>query len=189
MTDETGVITDDGIAARFSEDHFYVSTTTGGSDTVYRNMLLWNARWCLDVDITNVTSAYSAISIAGPLSRQVLQKIPHNIDLSAKAFRYMEARCGKLSDVPVRLLRLGFVGELGWEIHLPSSQAEFLWDVLLQVGNELACKPVGVEAQRLLRLGKRAYHCRSGHGWSDSSGRSRHVLGDRKEETFSHWQA
>ena len=154
MTDETGVITDDGIAARFSEDHFYVSTTTGGSDTVYRNMLLWNARWCLDVDITNVTSAYSAISIAGPLSRQVLQKIPHNIDLSAKAFRYMEARCGKLSDVPVRLLRLGFVGELGWEIHLPSSQAEFLWDVLLQVGNELACKPVGVEAQRLLRLEK-----------------------------------
>ena len=154
MTDETGVITDDGIAARFGDDHFYVSTTTGGSDAVHRSMLLWNARWCLDVDITNVTSAYSAISIAGPLSREVLQKIPKNMDLSAKAFAYVEARCGKLSDVPVRLLRVGFVGELGWEIHVPSSQAEFLWDVLLEVGKEFACKPVGVEAQRLLRLEK-----------------------------------
>ena len=154
MTDEIGVITDDGIAARFQDDHFYVSTTTGGSDTVYRNMLLWNARWCLDVGITNVTSAYSAISIAGPLSREVLQKIPQDMDLSAKAFPYLQAGCGKLADVPVRLLRVGFVGELGWEIHVPSSQAEFLWDVLLEVGKEFACKPVGVEAQRLLRLEK-----------------------------------
>lgn len=153
-TDETGVITDDGIAARFGDDRFYVSTTTGGSDTVYRSMLLWRARWCLDVDITNVTSAYSAISIAGPLSRKVLQKMPQDMDLRAKAFPYLEARCGKLSDVPVRLLRVGFVGELGWEIHVPSSQAEFLWDVLLEAGKELACKPVGVEAQRLLRLEK-----------------------------------
>ena len=154
MTDETGVIADDGIAARFSDDHFYVSTTTGGFATVYRTMLQWNARWCLDVDITNVTSAYSAISIAGPLSREVLQKIPHNIDLGADAFPYLEARHGKLSDVEVRLLRVGFVGELGWEIHVPSSQAEFLWDVLLDAGKEFACKPVGVEAQRLLRLEK-----------------------------------
>ena len=154
MTDETGVITDDGIAARFSDDHFYVSTTTGGSTSVYRTMLRWNARWCLHVDITNVTSAYSAISIAGPLSREVLQKIPHNIDLGADAFPFLEARHGKLSDVDVRLLRAGFVGELGWEIHVPSSQAEFLWDVLLDAGKELACRPVGVEAQRLLRLEK-----------------------------------
>ena len=154
MTDETGVVADDGIAARFSDNHFYVSTTTGGSATVYRTMLQWNARWCLDVDITNVTSAFSAISIAGPLSREVLQKIPHNIDLGADAFPYLEARYGKLSDVEVRLLRVGFVGELGWEIHVPSSQAEFLWDVLLDAGRELACKPVGVEAQRLLRLEK-----------------------------------
>ncbi|MCY4513798.1 MAG: 2Fe-2S iron-sulfur cluster-binding protein [Candidatus Tectomicrobia bacterium] len=154
MTDETGVISDDGIAARFSDDHFYVSTTTGGSTTVYRTMLQWNARWCLDVDITNVTSAYAAISIAGPLSRKVLQEIPHDVDLSADAFPYLEARCGKLSDVEVRLLRVGFVGELGWEIHVPSSQAEFLWDILLDAGREFACKPVGVEAQRLLRLEK-----------------------------------
>ena len=154
MTDETGVITDDGIAARFSDDHFYISTTTGGSDTVYRSMLLWNARWRLDIDITNVTSAYSAISIAGPLSRKVLQKMPQNMDLSAKGFPYLAAGFGTLSDVPVRLLRTGFVGELGWEIHVPSSQAEFLWDVLLEAGKELACKPVGVEAQRLLRLEK-----------------------------------
>ena len=154
MTDETGVITDDGIAARLSENHFYVSTTSGGSDAVYRSMLHWNAQWRLDVDITNVTSAYAGISIAGPRSRDVLQKLKCDIDLCAEAFSYSEARCGHINGIAARLLRAGFVGELGWEIHVPSSQAEYLWDSLLDAGREFACLPVGVEAQRLLRLEK-----------------------------------
>jgi sarcosine oxidase, subunit alpha len=154
MTDETGVISDDGIAARFSDTHFYVSTTSGGSDTVYRSMLHWNAQWRLNVDITNVTSAYAGISIAGPASRQVLEKLKCDVDLSAEAFSYSEVRSGQLNEIPVRLLRVGFVGELGWEIHVPSSQAAYLWDLLLEAGWEFGCVPVGVEAQRLLRLEK-----------------------------------
>lgn len=154
MTDETGVITDDGVSARFGKDHFYVSTTTGGSDTVYRNMLRWNAEWRLDVDITNVTSACAAINIAGPASRRTLVNLDCDIDLGAQAFPYSAARCGRLAGIPVRLIRAGFVGELGWEIHTPSSQAEYLWDLLMASGQEYGCAPVGVEAQRLLRLEK-----------------------------------
>jgi sarcosine oxidase subunit alpha len=154
MTDETGVITDDGIAARFSDDHFYVSTTTGGSDSVYRSMLHWNAQWLLDVDITNVTGAYAAISLAGPDSRTVLQELVTDVDISPNGFKYSEVRCGHIMGVPARFLRVGFVGELGWEIHVPSSQGEALWDGLMEAGEPYGCLPVGVEAQRLLRLEK-----------------------------------
>ena len=66
MTDETGAIIDDGVACRFGEGHFYVTTTTGGMEMVYRSMLRWNAQWRLDIHITNVTSAYAAVNIAGP---------------------------------------------------------------------------------------------------------------------------
>ncbi|MBT7951240.1 MAG: FAD-dependent oxidoreductase [Gammaproteobacteria bacterium] len=154
MLDETGVIIDDGIAARLSENHFYVSTTSGGSDSVYRSMLHWNAQWRLDVDITNVTSAYAGISIAGPGSRDVLQELNCDVDLSADAFTYSEVRRGQLNGIAACLLRVGFVGELGWEIHVPSSQARYLWDILLETGQKYGCRPVGVEAQRLLRLEK-----------------------------------
>ena len=154
MTDETGAIIDDGIAARFSQQHFYVTTTTAGVDNVYRTMLRWNAQWCLDVDITNVTSAYAAISLAGPYSRAVLQKFVTDVDLSVNGFKYSEVRCGHVMGIPARFLRVGFVGELGWEIHVPSSQGEALWDGLLEEGGQYGCIPVGIEAQRLLRLEK-----------------------------------
>ncbi len=154
MTDETGVVTDDGVAARLSEEHFYVSTTSAGSEVVYRSMLKWNAQWCLDVDVTNVTGAYAAISIAGPDSRRVLAELSHDLDFSAEAFAYSEVREGHVCNMPVRLLRVGFVGELGWEIHVPSSQGEYLWDRLMEAGKEYGIRAVGVEAQRVLRLEK-----------------------------------
>ncbi len=154
MTDETGAIIDDGVACRMHANHFYVTATTGGVENIYRSMLYWNAQWCLDVDIANVTSAYAAVNIAGPKSRAVLEKLGSDIDLSAENFAYMEVRTGHVSDINARLLRVGFVGELGYEIHLPSSQAEGLWDALMEVGREFNIQPFGVEAQRLLRLEK-----------------------------------
>ena len=72
LTNELGVVADDGVAARIGENHYYVTATTSGVDRVYRDMLKWNAQWRLDVDIANVTSAFSAVNIAGPKSRDVL---------------------------------------------------------------------------------------------------------------------
>jgi sarcosine oxidase, subunit alpha len=62
---------------------------------------------------------------------------------------------GSVSGVPALLLRIGFVGETGWEIHFPAECGEYLWDRLLESGRQSGCRPVGVEAQRLLRLEKK----------------------------------
>ncbi len=154
MTDSTGAIIDDGVACRFDEQHFYVTATTGGIDSVYRNMLRWNAEWNLNVDIANVTAAYAAVNLAGPNSRDVLTGLTNDIELSAEKFSYMEVRSGHIASIPARLLRVGFVGELGYEIHVPASQGEALWDALILAGKKYEICPFGVEAQRLLRLEK-----------------------------------
>jgi sarcosine oxidase subunit alpha len=154
MTDQAGVITDDGVACRFGEEHFYVTATTSGVDAVYRTMLQWNAQWRLDVDVANVTAAYAGVNIAGPKSRQVLQRLCTDIDLSADAFPYLGVRMGTVAGIPARLLRVGFVGELGYEIHVPYGYGEALWDALLEAGKPEGIRPFGVEAQRVLRLEK-----------------------------------
>jgi sarcosine oxidase, subunit alpha len=154
MTNEAGTIIDDGVAARFAEDHFYLTATTGGVDAVYRAMLWWNAQWRLDVDITNVTAAFAGINIAGPKSREVLAKLCHDVDLSANAFPANAARSGTVAGVPARLLRVNFVGELGYELHVPASRGEALWDALLEAGRGHGIRRVGIEAQRNLRLEK-----------------------------------
>lgn len=154
MTDMSGVITDDGVACRFSEQHFYVTATTSGVQAVYQHMLLMNAQWRLDVDVTNVTASYCGVNIAGPKAREVLAKLCTDIDLSAEAFPYMGVRTGTVAGIPARLLRVGFVGELGYEIHAPASQGEALWDALMAAGRDAGIRPFGVEAQRLLRLEK-----------------------------------
>ena len=154
LTNEAGVVIDDGVACRFSEEHYYVTATTGGVDRVYQNMLKWNAQWRLDVDIANVTSAYSAVNIAGPKARQVLAKLCSDIDLSKEAFPYMGVREGTVAGIPARLIRVGFVGELGYEVHVPQQFGEALWDALMDAGQPEGIKPFGIEAQRILRLEK-----------------------------------
>jgi sarcosine oxidase, subunit alpha len=154
MCDEAGVIVDDGVACRLHERHFYVTATTGGADAVYRQMLWWNAQWRLDVDITNVTAAYCGINVAGPLSRELLARICDDVDLSPEAFPYMGVRTGHVAGIPARLLRVGFVGELGYEIHVPASLGEALWDALTVAGAPFRIRPFGVEAQRVMRLEK-----------------------------------
>jgi sarcosine oxidase subunit alpha len=154
MTDQTGVVIDDGVAARLHERHYYVTATTGAVDQVYRQMTWFNAQWKMDVDVANVTAAYAGINLAGPNARVVIEKLASDIDFSAAAFPYMAARVGKLAGIPVRILRVGFVGELGYEIHVPSGLGEALWDRLMEAGKPFGLVPFGVEAQRILRLEK-----------------------------------
>ncbi|MDP2246199.1 2Fe-2S iron-sulfur cluster-binding protein [Pseudomonas sp.] len=154
MTGEDGVVIDDGVCARFADNHFYVSATTSGVDRIYQQMLKWNAQWRLDVDITNVTAALAAVNLAGPDSRQVLAKLCSDVDLSAEGFPYLGVRLGTVAGIPARLLRVGFVGELGYEIHVPARYGEALWDALMDAGKQFDIRPFGVETQRLLRLEK-----------------------------------
>ena len=154
MCDRTGAIIDDGVACRLAQDHFYVTATTGGVDGVYREMLWHNAQWRLDVDIANVTAAWCGVNIAGPRARAGLESLAEGVDLSATAFPYLGVRTGQVAGIPARLLRVGFVGELGYEIHVPASCGEALWDALIEAGAAHGIRPFGVEAQRLLRLEK-----------------------------------
>ena len=154
MTDEAGTIIDDGVACRFRDDHYYVTATTSGAERVYLSMLWWNAQWRLEVDISHVTAAYAAVNLAGPMAREVLAKATEDVDLSAQAFPYMGLREGHVAGIPARLIRIGFVGELGYEIHVPMSQGEALWDAVMAAGRDHDITPFGLEAQRVLRLEK-----------------------------------
>ncbi|MBM3508598.1 MAG: FAD-binding protein [Alphaproteobacteria bacterium] len=154
MVNESGAIIDDGVACRFGDDHFYVTTTTTGSDRVYQTMLWWNAKWRLDVDIANATAAFAGVNIAGPRARDVLAPLVEGCGVDAGAFPYLGAFEARIAGIPARFLRVGFVGELGFEVHVPASQGEALWDALMDTGRGAGLVPFGVEAQRVLRLEK-----------------------------------
>jgi len=153
MCDEAGVVIDDGVVGRLAEDHFYFTTTTSGAAAIYRELSRLNTMWQLDCGIVNHTGAFAAVNLAGPKSREVLAGLTP-LDLSASAFPYLALRESTVAGIPARLMRVGFVGEWGYEIHVPANQGVALWDALLQAGAGHGIRPFGVEAQRLLRLEK-----------------------------------
>lgn len=152
MLDETGAIVDDGVIARLGAEHFYFTTTTSGATNIYRELSRLNTTWRLDCGIVNLTGAKAAINFAGPFSRDVLARLTE-LDLSGTAFPYLAVREAKVAEIPALLMRVGFVGEWGYEIHVAAESAPALWDALLEVGTS-EISPFGVEAQRLLRLEK-----------------------------------
>jgi len=153
MVDEAGVIIDDGVCARWAEDHFYVTTTTTGAEAIFRQMQRLIGEWNLKLDVVNRTSQLASMNIAGPLTREILQPLT-DVDLSQDAFPFLGARQGRVAGVPAALFRVGFVGELGYEIHVPAAQARHVWEALMAAGREQGIRPFGVEAQRQLRLEK-----------------------------------
>jgi sarcosine oxidase subunit alpha len=153
MCDESGVVIDDGVVARLAEDHFYFTTTTSGAATIYREMSRLNTQWRLDCGIVNHTGAFAAVNLAGPHSREVLATLTA-VDLASAAFPYLGVRESQVAGIPARLMRVGFVGEWGYEIHVPANHGVALWDALMAAGQRFGIRPFGVEAQRLLRLEK-----------------------------------
>lgn len=153
MCDESGVLADEGVVARVADDVFYFTTTSSGAATVYRELSRLNVEWRLDCGLINLTGAYSAMNLAGPKAREVLSALT-TMDLSSAAFPYLACRSGEVGGVPVRMMRVGFVGEWGYEIHVPAEHGPALWDALMQAGQAHGIGPFGVEAQRLLRLEK-----------------------------------
>lgn len=151
--DESGVIIDDGLVARLAEDRFYVTTTTSAAGPMYREMQRWAIIWGLPVVLASATGARGAINLAGPKSREVLAGLC-DFDVSSAAFPYMAVREGRIAGVPARFLRVGFVGELATEIHVPAYSAPHVWGELVRAGQPFGICPFGVEAQRVMRLEK-----------------------------------
>jgi sarcosine oxidase subunit alpha len=142
-------IMDDGTVARLGETTFYVTTTSTGAESVLEWFEWWNAVWKLDVHIADLTGAVAAVNVAGPRTRALLGPLT-DIDLSGEAFRYLDVKHCEVAGAPALALRIGFVGELGYELHVASPYAEHVWDELVATG----ARPFGLEAQRILRLEK-----------------------------------
>jgi len=153
MLDEAGVIVDDGVIARLESDAFYFTTTTSGAATVFRELLRLNALWGLECGLVNVTGHRAAFNFAGPDSRRLLQALS-DADFSDAAFPFLAVREVSVAGVPARLLRVGFVGELGYEIHVAARDASAVWEALYAACRTGGGRPFGVEAQRVLRLEK-----------------------------------
>jgi sarcosine oxidase subunit alpha len=150
MCDESGVVIDDGVVARLADDHFYFTTTTSGAALIYRELSRWNTLWKMDCGIVNLTGAMAAMNLAGPRAKAVLAGLT-DVDLSLP---YLAVREGNVCGVKARLMRVGFVGEWGVEIHVPAEHGAAVWDALVAAGKPHGIRPFGVEAQRLLRLEK-----------------------------------
>jgi sarcosine oxidase subunit alpha len=151
LTSDGGRIMDDGTVARLADDLFYVTTTSTGADAVTAWFEWWNAVWGYEAEIVNVTGALAAVNLAGPQAREALGRLVEDAeDVSADEFRYLDAKHLEVAGVPTLALRIGFVGELGYELHFASPAGEHLWDRLVGVG----ATPFGLEPQRVLRLEK-----------------------------------
>ena len=153
MTSDNGVILDDGTVTRLAEDRYFVTTTSGNADVIEEWFNWWNAGAANCAHVVNVTAAYGAVNVAGPRARETLAKLT-NIDLSRRGFRYMRSAQGEVAGVSCLMLRIGFVGEMGWEVHFPAEYGEYMWDAITEAGQEFGISPFGLEAQRILRLEK-----------------------------------
>lgn len=154
MLNHDGMIVDDGVVARVGENDYYFTASTGragGTIEWFRYHSRYDG-W--DFNMINLTDSLAAINLAGPKARDVLSRLT-DADISNEAFPYMGYRELKLKDeVPVRALRVGFVGELSYELHFPASYGSAVWNMLLEAGKDFGIQPFGLEAQSVLRLEK-----------------------------------
>ena len=157
MCAEDGVVMDDGVTGRLGEDHFLMTTTSTGAAAVWEHLeaVLQTEEPTWRVHVTPVTTAYASINVAGPRSRELLGRLVEGLDLSADAFPYMRVRTATVAGVADCVLwRIGFTGELSFEVHVPAAYGLHVWEALLASGEDLGVGPFGVEAQRILRLEK-----------------------------------
>ena len=160
MLNEKGVIFDDGVFCRLADTDFLVSTTSAHADAVYQWMEEWLQCELFDMDVTlmNATESWANVTLAGPAARELLRRFDTDIDLSHDAFPFMSIRTGHLEGVPVRIMRVSFSGELGFEVYVPSAYGPSLWQEALHRGADLDITPYGVEAMMVLRIEKGYMH-------------------------------
>lgn len=153
MVGEDGILFEDGTLSCLAKDCYYLTTTTGNQEALNALFQWWLTVEPYEVRFRNLSSLYAAINVTGPTARDFLQPLV-NIDLANATFPYMACRQAQIAGVPALMFRVGFTGELGYEIHFPVEYGESLWQYLLEQGAPFQLKPFGVETQRILRLEK-----------------------------------
>ena len=157
MCAEDGVVFDDGVTGRLGEHHYLMTTTSSGAAGVWE----WAENWLQTerpdwrVHVTPVTTAYASINVAGPKSRELVGRVAAGADLAPEAFGYMEVRTATVAGVENCFMwRIGFTGELSYELHVPAGYGLRAWEALMEAGADLGVGPFGLEGQRIMRLEK-----------------------------------
>ena len=151
-----GIALDDGTTSRISENDYFMTTTTAGDSEVLTHLeyLLQTAWPDLNVQLTSVTSQWAAVAVAGPLSRNLLTKIIHDINFSNETLPFMGVDHGHLDGIPVRVSRLSFSGEMAYEVYVPAGHGEYVWQAVYDAGQAFGIAPYGTEALNILRTEK-----------------------------------
>ena len=147
-----GGIATDLTVTRLGEEKFLVVT----SDLIHRRvepMIRRETRAGEFVTVTDITSGTTLLSVQGPKSRTLLSRLT-DADLSNEAFPYLSARQIHIGYAPVLAIRVTYLGELGWELHIPAEYAAGVFDELTSAGGDLGFRPVGLAAMSSLRLEK-----------------------------------
>ncbi len=156
MLGDDGMVIDDGVTTRLGEYHYLMSTTTGNAASVMSKLEDWlQTEWPeLEVYLTSVTEQYGTISLNGPNSRKLIEKINSDFDFSKNNFPHMSYKNINLCGIDCRVMRISFTGELCYEINVPSVYAKYLWDICIDKGQEYNITPYGTEAMHVLRAEK-----------------------------------
>ena len=155
MCNEHGMIFDDGVTSRLGENHYHMTTTTGGAARVMSWLEEFLQTEWLDMQVfcTSVTEQWAVLSISGPNSRNFLSELT-DIDLSKESFPFMRFREGKVCGIDARVFRISFTGELAFEINIPARYGSYVWNEFMTHGKKYNITPYGTEAMHVLRAEK-----------------------------------
>ncbi|GKW49606.1 sarcosine oxidase subunit alpha [Halomonas sp. NCCP-2165] len=155
MCKDDGMLMDDGTTSCLGENHFLMTTTTGGAAGVMEWLELWHqTEWPeLEVYFTSVTDQWATMTVTGPDARKLLSEVT-DIDLDKESFKFMDWREGKVADVPARVFRISFTGELAYEINVQANYALHAWKTLFEHGKKYDLTPYGTETMHVLRAEK-----------------------------------
>jgi len=153
---ENGFVMDDGVVGRLAPGRFHVTTTTGGAPRVLATMEdFLQTEWPdLRVWLTSVTEQWAVLAVQGPRARDVLAPLVDGMDISAGAMPHMSVAEGSIGGVPMRLFRVSFTGELGFEVNVPSGHASAVWDQVHAGVEAVGGCVYGTEAMHVLRAEK-----------------------------------
>ena len=153
LLNANGFIESEITVTRLGAEHFYV-LSAAVAQLHDKDQLEWRKLDTEKVDITDVTDDYGVLVLAGPLARDVLKQCT-SIDLSNESFRWLTGKVAEVSGVKnVRLMRVNYVGELGWELHVPMAEMPKIFDDLLKAGKPYGIKLFGTYAMNSLRMEK-----------------------------------
>jgi 4-methylaminobutanoate oxidase (formaldehyde-forming) len=149
---ETGTIEADLTVTRMAEDQFLI-LTADGTVTAVQAWLRRHIPADAHVFVTNITSAYSVLNLQGPKSRDLLSKLTH-ADMSNEAFPFLTMKEIDIGYSLVKAIRVTYVGELGWELYIPTEFSLHVFDRIVEAGADYGLKHIGLQALNSLRLEK-----------------------------------